>query len=113
MIDRVRGKSSQYLMRVFFLLFMLSVTVPAISCGHIPNYGLFGELRSSVIGSEEQEEISEISSKISIRKKQKGKNIFNFWFCILVCIVCVRLLSYSFPLPGADTIVAKKVRMND
>lgn len=113
MIDRVRGKSSQYLMRVFFLLFVLSVTVPVISCSYIPNYGLFGELRSSVIGSEDQEEVSEVSSRIAIRKKQKGKNIFNIWLYILVCIICVRLFSHSFPLLREDTIVTKKVRMND
>lgn len=106
-------KNRNYLMRLFLLLFVLSVTAPIIPCSYIPNYGLFGELKSSVIASEDREEISEISAKIHIREKQKGKNIFNFWLLLLAHIVCVRLLAHSFPLPRADTIVAKKVRMNN
>lgn len=100
-------------MRVFLLCFVISVTVPIIPCSYIPNYGFFGELKSSVIVSEDKEEISEVSSKINIWKKQKGKNIFNFWLLILVYIVCVRLLAYSFQLPKKDTIVTKKIRMNN
>lgn len=106
-------KSSHHLMRIFLLLFVLSVTVPIVSCSYIPNCGLFGELKSLVIVSEDKEEISEVSSKINIRKKQKGKNIFNFWLLILVYIVCVCLLANSFHLPRADTIVTKKIRMNN
>lgn len=106
-------KNSHYLMRVFLLLFVLSVTVPIIPCSYISNYGLFGELKSSVIVSEDREEISEVSTKINIRKKQKGKIIFNCWLLLLVYIVCVSLLAHSFQLPRADTIVAKKIRMNN
>lgn len=106
-------KNSHYLMRVFLLLFVLSITVPIIPCSYIPNYGLFGELKSSVIVSEDKEEISEVSSNINIRKKQKGKNIFNFWLLILAYIICVCLLAHSFQLPRADTIVTKKIRMNN
>lgn len=106
-------KNSHYLMRLFLLLFVLSATVPIISCSCVPSYGLFGELKSLVVVNEDKEEISEISSKVTMRRKQKGKNIFNLWLIVLAYIVCLELLAHSTKLPKADTIIAKKVRMNN
>ncbi len=101
------------LMRLFFLVFILSVAVPASPYSFVPGYGLFGELKSLVVINEDKEEISEVSSKITVRRKQKGKNIFNRWLFVSAYIVCLRLLACSIPLPETDTIVAKKVRMNN
>jgi len=87
--------------------------VPVISYGYVPSFGLFGELKSVVVINENREEISEISSKITVQRKQKGENIFNRWLIVLAYIVCLRLLVYSISLPKTGTIVAKKVRMNN
>lgn len=106
-------KNSQRLMRLFLLLFALSVTVPIIPCSYIPSHGMFGELKSLVIVNENSAEIGDTSSKITVRRKQKGKNIFNLWFLVLANIACLLLLAHSIKLPKADTIVAKKVRMNN
>lgn len=106
-------KNSYCLMRLLFLLFALYVTVPSIPYSYVPGYGLFGELKSWVVVNENKEEILEVSSKITVQKKQKGKNIFNLWLFILAYIACLRLLAHSVKLPKADTIVAKKVRMNN
>lgn len=106
-------KSSFCLMRLFLLFFTLYVTVPMISCSYVPSYGLFGELKSLAIVSENKEEIFEVYSRINIQRKQKGKNIFNLWLYFLVLIICLRLLAHNIKLPKADTIVAKKVRMNN
>lgn len=105
-------KNSHCLMRLF-LLFALYVTVPIISYSYVPGYGLFGELKTLCVVNEDKEEISEVSSKITVWKNQKGKNIFNLWLYFLVYIVCLRLLSHSIKLPKTHTIVAKKVRMNN
>lgn len=99
-------------LRLFLLLFTLSATVPIFSCGYVSSYGLFGEMKSFVAVNENKEEISEVSSKITVQRKQKGKNILNVWFLLLANIVCLLLLAHSIKLPKADTIFAKKVRMN-
>lgn len=106
-------KNGFCLMRLFLLLFTLYVTVPMISCSYVFGYGLFGELKSLVVVSENKEEIFEVSSRIHVQRKQNGKNIFNLWFYFLVFITCLRLLAHSIKLPKTDTIVAKKVRMNN
>ncbi len=106
-------KNSHYLMRLFLLLFVLFATVPTISYSCVPSYGLFGELKSLVVVNENKEEISEISSKVTVQRKQKGKNIFNLWLIVLAHIVCLQLLAHSIKSPKADTIIAKKVRMNN
>lgn len=106
-------KNSYCLMRLFLLLFALYVTVPIISYSYVPSYGLFGELKSLVVVNENQEELEEVSSKTTVQRKRKGKNIFNSWLLVLVYIACLRLLAHSIKLPKADTIVAKKVRMDN
>ncbi len=106
-------KNSHYLIRLFLLLFALSVAVPIISYSCVSIYGLFGEMKSLVAVHENKEEISEISSKVTVRRKQKGKNIFNLWLIVLAHIVCLQLLALSIKLPKADTIIAKKIRMNN
>ncbi len=105
-------KNSYCLMRLF-LLFALLVIVPINSYICIPSYGMFGELKTVVAADENKEEIAEVSSKVTVQKKQKGKNILNLWLTILIYIVCLRLLVHSIKLPKNETIVAKKVRMNN
>lgn len=106
-------KNGYCLMRLFLLLFTFYVTVPMISCNYVPGYGLFGELKSLVAVSENKEEIFEISSRVTVQRKQKGNNIFNSWLLALAYITCLRLLAHSMKLSKADTIVVKKVRMNN
>ena len=79
---------------------------------YVPSYGLFGELKALVVANENREEIAEVFSKVTVQKKQSGKNIFNLWLFVLAYVVCLRLLAHSMKLPKTDTIVDKKVRMN-
>ncbi len=105
-------KNSYCLMRLL-LLFALFAAIPISSYTYVSSYGLFGELKTLIVANENKEEIAEVSSKVTAQKKQKGKNIFNLWIYFLVWITCLRLLAHSIKLPRADTIVAKKVRMNN
>lgn len=104
------GKNSYCLMGLL-LLFTLFVTIP-YACTYVPVYGLFGELKTAAVVNENREESAEVSSKLTVRKKQKGENKFNVWFFISADIACLRLLAHDINLPKTDTIVAKKVRMN-
>lgn len=105
-------KNSYCLMRLL-LLFALFATIPINAYTYMSSYGLFGELKTLIVINEKKEETAEVSSKVTVQKKQKGKNIFNLWFYYLVLIICLRLLAHRIKLPKADTIVAKKVRMNN
>ncbi len=106
-------KKDRYCLMRLFLLFALFVTVPINSYIYIPSYGLFGELKTLAVADEYKEEIAEVSAKVTVQKKQKGKNIFNLWLLIVVYIACLRLLAHIIKLPKTDTIVAEKVRMNN
>lgn len=106
-------KNNHCLMRLFLLLFTLYVTVPIISYTYVLSYGLFGELKSLVVANENKEEILEVSSRINVQRKQKGNNIFNLWLLVLAYITCLRLLTRSNKFKKIDTIVTKKIRMNN
>lgn len=106
------GKNSHYLMRCF-LLFALYVTVPIISHSYVSGYGLFGELKTLTAVNENKEEIVKVSSKITVQRKQKGENRFNIWLLVLAYVTYLQLLAHSIKSPKADTIIAKKVRMNN
>lgn len=105
-------KNNYCLMRLL-LLFALFVTIPITSYTYVRGYGLFGELKTLIVVNENKEEIAEVSPKAVVKKKQKGKHILNLWLLILAYIVCLRLLAHSIKLPKTDTIVGKKVRMNN
>ncbi len=107
------AKKNSYCLMRLLLLFALFATIPINSYTYMPSYGLFGELKALIVANENKEEITEVSSKVTIQKKQKGKNIFNLWFYFLVFITCLRLLAHRIKLPKTDTIVAQKVRMNN
>ncbi len=104
-------KNSHWLTRLLLLL-ALFATIPINSYSYVPSYGLFGELKALVVANENREEIAEVFSKVTVQKKQSGKNIFNLWLFVLAYVVCLRLLAHSMKLPKTDTIVDKKVRMN-
>lgn len=110
-VERKKGK--RYFLRLFILLFTISVAVPTFSAVWINSYGLFGEVKSSIILKEASEEFSDISSKMNIRKAVKGINVWNKWFWLWVMVVCLSLTICIYNLPKEDTIVSKKVRMDD
>ena len=105
-------KNSYCLMRLF-LLFALLVIVPINSYICIPSYGLFGELKTVVVADENKEEIAEVFSKVTVQKKQKGKNKLKLWIKILTYIVCMRLLLNRIKLTKNENIINKKVTMNN
>ena len=46
-------------------------------------------------------------------KQIKGINIYNIWFEVLICVICMIYIQYIFRLPREDTIITFKVRMDN
>lgn len=102
------------MLRLFFLLFAMTVSVAVLPCGIINVHGLFGEVITSTVIEDKEQKISNIESD-SHEKVQnaKGVNIFCFWFEILIVVLCIRFWANLVKLPRGDTIVTLKVRMDN
>lgn len=108
------GKKKYWIIRLFFVFFTLSVSVAILPCGIINIHGIFGEvIKSIVIEDEEQEVINIRFIRHEKVQTEKGINIFNVWFAILMVVVCISFCANLAKLPRGDTIVTLKVRMDN
>lgn len=107
-------KKKIWIIRLFRVLFMLSVSVTVIPCGIVNVHGLFGEINSSII-IEDKDQIFENTAARQLQKikKAKGINIFNIWFELSMSVICICFIAYLIKLPKEDTIVSLKVRMDN
>ena len=108
------GKKKYGILRLFFVLFTISVSATILPCGIINVHGLFGEITAHVIVEDKEQEI--ISIKNADYKKvqtEKGINILNIWFELLITVVCITFCANLIKLPRGDTIVTLKVRMDN
>lgn len=102
----------ELIVRLFLVLFSLSVSVTVIPCGLVIVHGLFWEIKSAAV-SEEKQAAEEIYS-FSIRHNRiRGTNLYNIWFEIVAIILYLIYISYMIRLPREETIVALKVRMDN
>lgn len=108
------GKKKYWIIRLFFALFTMSVSFALFPCGIINVHGLFGETFTFIATEDEEQEIVNMKAinheKIRVTK---GVNIFNVWFEILIAVVWISFCSNLTKLPRSDTIVSRKVRMNN
>lgn len=107
-------KKKYWIIRLFFVLFSMSVSIAILPCGIINVYGLFGEVITSIVVEDKEQEISNLKA-IDIEKVQteKGLNIFNMWFELLITVVCISFCANLVKFPRGDTIVTLKVRMDN
>ena len=107
-------KKKYWIIRLFFVLFSMSVSIAILPCGIINVHGLFGEVVTSTVVEDKGKEIVNIKS-IDHEKVQtvKGVNILNVWFEILIAVVCISFCANLAKLPRGDTIVTLKVRMDN
>ncbi len=103
----------QWLIRIFILLFSVSVSVAVLPCGIINVHGLFGEITPTTITEDDKQLSYQKSHIFEKRKLSKGIYIFNIWFEIWICIMCMVLVKYMFKLPKEDTVITLKVRMDN
>lgn len=107
-------KKKYWILRLFFVLFTMSVSVAILPCGTINVHGLFCEVTTYVVVEDKEQEI--VSIKDANHKKVqtvKGINILNIWFEILITVVCISFCANLIKLPRVDTIVTLKIRMDD
>lgn len=107
-------KKKYWILRLFFVLFTLSVSVAILPCGIINVHGLFGEVTTHVVVEDKEQEIVSIKD-VEHKKVQsvKGINVLNLWFEILITVVCISFCANLIKLPRGDTIVTLKVRMDN
>lgn len=108
------GKKKYWLVRLYCVFFIMSVSVTVFPCGIINVHGLFGEIITSTVAKDKEQEIANI--KFIDHKKvktAKGENILNVWFEILIAVVWISFCANLFKLPRGDTIVTLKVRMDN
>ena len=103
----------QRFIRLIIILFSISVSVTVLSCGIINTHGLFGETITSTVTVVEDKSSFQKSRVFENRKKIIGINIYNIWFEIWICIICMIYIQYMFMLPSEDTIITLKVRMDN
>ena len=102
------GRKKYWIPRLFFVLFTISVSVVILPCGIINVHGLFDEITAHVIVEDKEQEI--ISIKV---QTEKGINILNIWFELLITVLCITFCANLIKLPRGDTIVTLKVRMDN
>lgn len=105
-------EKKQWLIRLFIILFSVSISVAVLPCGIISTHGLFGESISSAITNDDNSSFQE-SRVFENRKQIKGINIYNIWFEVLIRVICMIYIQYMFRLPREDTIITFKVRMDN
>lgn len=107
-------KRKYWVIRLFFVLFTMSVSVTVLPCGIINTHGLFGEVISSTVVEDREREIADIQSIYREKvQKEKGINIINIWFEVLILVACICFCANLIKLPRVDTIVTLKVRIDD
>ncbi len=107
-------KKKYWILRLFFVLFTMSVSVAILPCGIINVHSLFGEVTTYVVVEDKEQEIVSIKD-VNHKKVQtvKGINILNIWFEILITVVCISFCANLNKLPRGVTILTLKVRMDD
>lgn len=78
-----------WFIRLFIILFSISVSVAVIPCGIINTHGLFGEIIASTVTNDEDKSSFQESNVFENRKQIKGINIYNTWFEIWICVICI------------------------
>lgn len=106
-------RKKRMILRLFTVLFAVSVSAAVIPGGIINAYGLFGEVKAFAAIEEQQEQEKEAAVNEAKVFHAKGINLFNVWFELLGIIACLTAVVYMIKLPRGRTIVTLKVRMDD
>lgn len=104
-------RENHWILRLFILLFSISVSVAIVPCGVVNIYGALGEVYSSVT-IEAEKETQLVKEEVSKARKEKGISIYNVWFLLGAIVLYIAFIEYIIRLPRGDTIVTLKVRMD-
>lgn len=107
-------KQRNWILRLFLVLFSLSVSVTVLPGWCVNTHGFFGEVVASTITEDQNQNDAKIKAQYTEKiQKIKGINIFNIWFELWILIVCIGFIAYRIRLPREENIVTLKVRMDD
>ena len=104
-------KENHWIIRLFILLFSISVSVAIVPCGGVNIYGTLGEVYSSVTIEAEKE--TQFVKEEVFKARKKGINVYNVWLVLGVIALYVAFVEYVIRLPRRDTVVTLKVRMDN
>lgn len=105
-------KNNTIIKKLIVFLFVFYIAVPTALCGVLNLYGYYGEIKSSVI-LDSEDKFSDISTTKTVKKKVVSRTIYNSWLILLYTAVMIGISACVYRLPREDTIVYKKVRMNN
>lgn len=107
-------KKFNWVLRLFLVLFSVSVSFTILPCEVVYARGLFGEITAIVVVQDVEQETTE-NRNVQQEKvhKAKGLNIFNPWFERLIAVEIIVFDEQVRKLPREDTIVALSVRMDN
>lgn len=107
------SRKENFLLRLFLIFFTVSVSVAVIPCGIVTAYGLFGEARASVVTKEGRAGAEEVAPVVKSVRAARQARLYPARPVADVLILCRIHPACGTRLPGRDTLVALKVRMND
>lgn len=76
-------------------------------------YGLFGEVKASIAAEEDRGRAEEDKNIVNKICPVRQANRYHIWLLLKILILCLIYAVYGIRLPGRDTIVTLKVRMDD
>lgn len=76
-------------------------------------YGLFGEVKASMVAEEDRCRAEEDECVVKMVCPVRQANRYHIWLLLKILILCLIYAVYEIRLPGRDTIVTLKVRMDD
>ena len=107
-------KKYNWMLRLFLVLFTLSISATILPCEVVCARGLFGEITATVVVQDTEQEITENRSEHQEKvHKAKVLAIFNPWFEQWIAVELISFSEKVMKLPREDTIVALSVRMDN
>ena len=106
-----RYKLKCLLIRLFIVLFTVSISIAIIPSGILFLQGLFGEVKIAV--AEDRETAQEQHDKQQNIKLEETIRVFNIWLLIIIEILVLRFIIHSLKAPPHQTLVSIRVRMDD
>lgn len=104
-------RSKEYLL---FLLFGILLSLQAVPSAGIVSHGLFGEAEAVSFVQEEKEETAVLSQGIrTIQKAPKGLRIYCSYLLLVILVICLQFTVYQYRLPKVETVITRKVRMDN
>lgn len=104
-------RSKEYLL---FLLFGILLSLSVVPSGGIVSHGLFGEAEAVSFVQEEKAETAVLSQAVRVvQKDARGFKTFCSYLLLIILVLCLQFAAYQYRLPKMETMITRKVRMDN